>query len=603
MIDCAPDLLSLFIHEVATQTGIVIRDRDRASFAKKLNERVQALRQTSFQAYYDWLFAIPQEIHDRSTARGAEWQRIIQQISITESYFFRDRGQFQLLREQILPRIIAERRQMAQTSGQRPCLKVWSAASSTGEEPYSLAILVWELLADLPDWDVQVIGTDINEAALTIARRGFYSDWSFRQVDPAIRDQYFTHRNHLRDKSWQLHPKIAKLVTFLPLNLSQSHYPNPNLGLVDVDLILCRNVFIYLDGQTIQGILDRMARTLNSTGYLLTAHAELQHQNTGSFKAQLCPQSVVYQRQDSVSPLLAEATSSPSVTPSTTPSVTLDIPIVPPFAPPLAPPSTVHDRPLSLSPHLMDTSSRHPQPKDNHPTLSNRHQATSTSSNPSLRSVPTPADCRSWAISACPPASHNSRSIEPNSGQQSELNRKLSLEQPIDQQIEQAITLFHRGDYPATITLLDQLLTQAPQNFPACDLLSLAYANLGQYNQASYYCSKALEIDACATSPYYLMAHLAENSGNIARAKTLLKRIVYLDPEAALAYLELAALYRIEGDTLRAEKMERTARILLAARDASEILDPYRRLSVGAVLQQLQQPNSSQRLSMTLDSR
>jgi chemotaxis protein methyltransferase CheR len=155
-----------------------------------------------------------------------------------------------------------------------------------------------------------------------------------------------------------------------------------------------------------------------------------------------------------------------------------------------------------------------------------------------------------------------------------------------------AIALFHRRDYPATITILDRLLTQQPQHFSACDLLSLAYANLGQYNQASYYCSKALEIDACATSPYYLMAHLAENSGNVARAKTLLKRIVYLDPEAALAYLELAALYAGEGDTARAQTMQRTARILLAARNASEILDPYRQLSVGSVLQQIEQQPS-----------
>jgi len=553
MIDRAPDLLSLFIHEIATQTGIVIRDRDRASFAKKLTERVQALRQANLRSYYDWLFATPQEIHDRTTARGAEWQRIIQQISITESYFFRDRGQFQLLREQILPRIIADRRQMAQASGQRPRLRLWSAASSTGEEPYSLAVLVWELLVDLPNWDVRVIGTDINEAALTIAREGIYSDWSFRQVDPAIRDRYFTHRAHLGDKSWKLNPQIAKLVTFLPLNLSQPHYPNPALDLVDLDLILCRNVFIYLDGQTIQGILERMARTLNSTGYLLTAHAELQYQNTGSFKAQLCPQSVVYQCQDSVSPLLAEATLSP-------------------IAAPIAAPPAIDRQPHSI-PRPTSTDHRSPvcppvlplgaiSPPCNHsPTIAKEFAASTTSA------ASTAPDC--------PPS--------------------------IEQQIEQAIDLFHRGDYPATIALLDQLLTQAPQSFLACDLLSLAYANLGQHNQASYYCSKALEIDACATSPYYLMAHLAENSGNIARAKTLLKRIVYLDPEAAIAYLELAALYRAEGDTPRAEKMERTARILLDARDASEILDPYRCLSVGAVLQQLKQPDSSSRFSMTID--
>jgi chemotaxis protein methyltransferase CheR len=559
MIDFAPDLLSSFIHEVVTQTGIVIRDRDRVSFVKKLTNRVRASHHTNSQDYYNWLFAKPRELHDRSTARGAEWQLIVQQISITESYFFRDRGQFQLLREQILPQAIAERRQIAQACGKQPRLRIWSAASSTGEEPYSLAILVWELIPDLADWDVRIIGTDINEAAIATARKASYSDWSFRQVDPAIRDRYFKHRISPADRPWRLDPKIANLVTFHPLNLSQTSYPNSDLDLVDLDLILCRNVFIYLDGQTIRDILDRMAKTLNLTGYLLTAHAELQHQDTRSFKAQLCPQSVIYQRRDSVSPPLAGATPSPLASLETQPSATRS-PTYPPR--PLTPPATRSDSP------------------SNHSPLSSPRLNRSSSLQPPRPAVPTR-----------PTTSRNTdRNTSRNT---SNTDRATHLgDASINQQMASAIALFHRRDYPATITILDRLLTQQPQHFSACDLLSLAYANLGQYNQASYYCSKALEIDACATSPYYLMAHLAENSGNVARAKTLLKRIVYLDPEAALAYLELAALYAGEGDTARAQTMQRTARILLAARNASEILDPYRQLSVGSVLQQIEQQPS-----------
>jgi chemotaxis protein methyltransferase CheR len=554
MADFAPDLLSSFIHEVASQTGIVIRDRDRATFAKKLADRVRASRQPDLQQYYDWLFAKPYELRDRQTARGAEWQCIVQQISITESYFFRDRGQFQLLREQILPQVIAERRQVADVTGQKPRLRIWSAASSTGEEPYSLAILVWELIADLADWDICIIGTDINEAAIATARKAAYSDWSFRQVDPAIRDRYFKHRISSIDKPWQLDPNIANLVTFHPLNLAQPDYPNSDLDLIDLDVILCRNVFIYLDGQTIRDILDRMAKTLNQTGYLLTAHAELQHQDTRAFKAQLCPQSVIYQRCDSLTPTLAGATSSPMPL-ATAKSFEARSPIDPP------------------------------------------RSVTSTPQRPASRPTPSSLQARSTPIQRPhPTAPDQPTPSNPN------INRPRQPEiTSIEQQMAAAIALFHRRDYPKTITILDQLLTQQPRHFAACDLLSLAYANLGQYNQASYYCSKALEIDPCATSPYYLMAHLAENSGNIARAKTLLKRIVYLDPEAALAYLELAALYSAEGDTTRAQTMQRTARILLAARDANETLDPYRQLSVGSVLQQLGQPSGISRSPMAVD--
>ncbi|NJN61355.1 MAG: hypothetical protein HC795_07335 [Coleofasciculaceae cyanobacterium RL_1_1] len=559
MADFAPNLLSSFIHEVVAQTGIVIRDRDRAAFAKKLADRVRASRHPDLQEYYAWLLAKPCELCDRQTARGAEWQCIVQQISITESYFFRDRGQFQLLREQILPQLIAERRQVANATGQKPCLRLWSAASSTGEEPYSLAILVWELISDLANWDVRIIGTDINEAAIATARKAVYSDWSFRQVDPAIRDRYFKHRLNAIDKPWQLDRNIVNLVTFYPLNLSQPSYPDSELDLVDLDLILCRNVFIYLNEQTIRDILDRMARTLNRNGYLLTAHAELQHQDTRAFKAQLCPQSVIYQRCDSLTPTLAGATSSPmpfATAKSFEVRSPIDLPrsVTSTLQHPASPPAASPHRSRSIIP----TQPPHPTALDQ-----------PTPSNPTI-DRPRPLDT-------------------------------TSIDQSIDQQMATAIVLFHHGDYPTTITLLDRLLTQQPRHFAACDLLSLAYANLGQYHQASYYCSKALEIDPCATSPYYLMAHLAENSGNVARAKTLLKRIVYLDPEAALAYLELAALYSAEGDTTRAQTMQRTARILLAARDANETLDPYRQLSVGSVIQQLGQPSGISRSPMAAD--
>jgi len=156
-----------------------------------------------------------------------------------------------------------------------------------------------------------------------------------------------------------------------------------------------------------------------------------------------------------------------------------------------------------------------------------------------------------------------------------------------DTSMSQAIEAFHRKTYGQTVAILNRVLDRRSHDFAACDLLALAHANLGQYNQASYYCSKALEIDPCATSPHYLLAQLAENNGNVARAKVLLKRVVYLDPSAILAYLDLAELYRTEGDIGRSQKMERAAHALLSTRDDSEILDPYRKLSVGMLRQQL----------------
>jgi len=396
MTELAPDSIDAFVREIATRTGIVVRDRDRAALAGKLGARVRKLGYANGRAYFDWLFAAPDDFDRRSSPRGGEWQAIVQCVSVIESYLFRDRGQFQLLREHILPQAIERRRQQArQSNGEPPRLRIWSAACATGEEPYSLAILVRELLTDLSDWDVRIVATDINEAALARARRGAYGDWSFRQVDPSVRAHYFRHRARANGDEWQIDPAIARLVSFHAFNLARSSYPDPALHLADLDLILCRNVFIYLNAETIRHILDRMVRSLHPDGYLLTAHAELQHQDTGAFQAHLCPQSAIYQPLGSRLP--------PPNALSSRASATAPLPIRPnPLAPrsPL-PPLPPHPRPTS-APASAPSSARSPKPTSR----------ASTPRSASSRSVPSrPADAVPAARTASSPISRPSQRL------------------------------------------------------------------------------------------------------------------------------------------------------------------------------------------------
>src|SRR4030043_136497 len=137
-------------------------------------------------------------------------------LTVGETYFFRERRTFEILEQSLLPGLIAARRKTEKR------LRFWSAGCSTGEEPYSLAILLDKLIPDLKDWNVTILATDINTGAIRKGEEGIYSDWSFRDNPPWFKEHYFekVDGNHYR-----LLPRIRKMVTFSYLNLSEDHYP------------------------------------------------------------------------------------------------------------------------------------------------------------------------------------------------------------------------------------------------------------------------------------------------------------------------------------------------------------------------------------------
>ncbi|MBF0568130.1 MAG: tetratricopeptide repeat protein [Nitrospirae bacterium] len=214
-----------------------------------------------------------------------EWKQLCQIITTGESFFFRDKGQFQLIRNTILKELI-------ETNKDRRTLRVWSAGCSTGEEPYSIAITILELLPDVNLWDITIIGTDINEDAIERARRGRYGDWSFRMVDSDIIDTYFKRRKGM----YELQEHVRRMVVFRQGNLIRDSYPDAAAGICDIDFIICRNVFIYFQPENIALALGKLSQTLNKGGYLITGHAELQSIKLSGLVPVTYPQSIIYRR-------------------------------------------------------------------------------------------------------------------------------------------------------------------------------------------------------------------------------------------------------------------------------------------------------------------
>ena len=270
----SPEIHEAFQRLILQQTGLVIRPSDLDSFTRKISARIDAVKLVSPQDYYLLLESKTQESEE-------EWKHLVALLTNNESYFFRDSEQIRLLQDHILPNVI-QHKQIDKK------IRICSAGCSTGEEPYSLAILLKELIPNHRQWDLTILGIDINQIAINSAKKAIYSPWSFRGVKESIKKKYFKQVN----QEYHLEPIIKEMVQFQRMNLVQDEFSFNN-----IDLFICRNVFIYFNTVAIAKVLNKIYHSLNADGYFLTGHAELSGQNLSQFRQISFAQSIIYQRR------------------------------------------------------------------------------------------------------------------------------------------------------------------------------------------------------------------------------------------------------------------------------------------------------------------
>jgi chemotaxis protein methyltransferase CheR len=225
---------------------------------ERVRRRLRALGLPGTGAYLDRL---------ADPALGeAEWTALEAEITIGETFFFRYAEQFAALRQTILPELLQRNRATRR-------LRIWSAGCANGSEPYSLAILLHELLGDaLPDWRITILGTDLNEASLAAARDAVFSPWSLRGLPAELRERDFT----ADGRGWRLRPRHRAMVRFQRHNLLDLLEPGAALEMNEFDLVLCRNVLIYFHPETVPRMVHALAERLVPGGWLLLGHAEPQ---------------------------------------------------------------------------------------------------------------------------------------------------------------------------------------------------------------------------------------------------------------------------------------------------------------------------------------
>jgi chemotaxis protein methyltransferase CheR len=257
--------------------GIFFQDDVSYMLERRLNPRLRKLEMASFIEYYRYLRFHPQ--------RRLEIEEIVELLTTNETYFFRESYQLKAFAEEILPELIERRARQRR-------LRIWSAGCSSGEEAYTIAMILREQ-PRLAGWNLEVFGNDISRKMLQAARRGVYGKSSFRAIEPYYRDKYFTPA----DDKLRIDSSLRSITSFGQLNLLDDEM----LQLVgQVDVIFCRNVLIYFDQSARRRVVQTFYDKLRRRGYLLLGHSESLMSITTDFELVYLENDMVYRKPEAV---------------------------------------------------------------------------------------------------------------------------------------------------------------------------------------------------------------------------------------------------------------------------------------------------------------
>lgn len=259
------------------RSGIHFHEAKKYILESRLSHRMHELEIGDFDQYIAYLTMGPYQMD--------EFQEMFNRITINETSFFRNDAQLAVFEQQILPDLLEAR------SGTKR-LRIWSAACSTGEEPFTLAMLLHRSLGvRIADWNIEILGTDISEKALGVAQKGVYTNYALRSTPALIKDRYFKADGH----NFVLSDSIRELVNFERHNL-KDRLAAKRHGTWDV--IFCRNVLIYFDDDMKKGVISMFANQLAKDGTLFIGHSERIKELTTDFEQLAIPQGFCYQRPE-----------------------------------------------------------------------------------------------------------------------------------------------------------------------------------------------------------------------------------------------------------------------------------------------------------------
>jgi chemotaxis protein methyltransferase CheR len=272
-LELPDDVFRLVRDAIYRRTGIWFTDASRYLLQKRLSPRARELSFDSFQKYFYFLQYDPRA--------DGEFDLIYDLVTTNETYFFREPAQFTAFVEEIVPELVSGKAVKK--------IRIWSAGCSSGEEPYSIAMLLQEA-----GWfdraSFEIFASDLNQQVLARARKGHYRETAFRSTDPTLREKYFARQ---ADGSWHIADSIRNRVSFGRVNL----YDEARVAVLgSLDVIFCRNVIIYFDDASKKSVVRNFYNRLLDGGYLLLGHSESLISLSTEFKLKHLKNDMVYQK-------------------------------------------------------------------------------------------------------------------------------------------------------------------------------------------------------------------------------------------------------------------------------------------------------------------
>lgn len=279
--DSPDDLLCRFSDFIALYMGLRFPRERYADLRRGLDSVARELGFSDSTECAEWLMQAP--------LSRRQVEILASHLTVGETYFFRDQRVFEMLEHEILPPLIRCRRNDGKY------LRLWSAGCATGEEPYSIAILLGRMLPDFEQWNVSILGTDINPSFLRKAADGVYGEWSFRSVPPWIRKRYFVPAGG----KFHIEPAVQKRVVFSYLNLAEDLYPSLLNGTNAMDIIFCRNVIMYFSLDQQVEVVRKLHHCLVENGLLVVSPTEMSNTLFAKFDQVKFPGVVFFRRNGS----------------------------------------------------------------------------------------------------------------------------------------------------------------------------------------------------------------------------------------------------------------------------------------------------------------
>ncbi|MBI5590734.1 MAG: chemotaxis protein CheR [Deltaproteobacteria bacterium] len=406
-------------------------------------------------------------------------------LTVGESYFFREMKGFEAFLKHILPDLIASRSKTTRR------IRIWSAGCATGEEPYTIAMLLDQKLPSLCDWDINILATDINPFFLKKAKEGLYSEWSFRGTRSDIKERYFIQSG---DRLFRVAGNIKKMVTFDYFNLVEDPSPLISADIGTMDVIFCRNVLMYFDTTGAGKTARRFYHALTDGGWLIVSPAEASQALFSEYATENFPGAILFRKPatDAAERKRGHGTEYGIKDTSRgmkTANVEMgEVPASIPF-------------PGTSPTHASASSEQEPPPQSEE--TENRTSG--------------------------PPAPGSDLYAEASELLEKGLNREAAAK---------ALALLHQGQSDAQ----------------GMALLARAYANGGEAEKALEWCRRAVAAERLNAVHYYLLATIAQEMDQTEAAAKALRQALYLDQDLVPAHIALGVISRKTGSVALSEK-------------------------------------------------